>query len=413
MELGFLSGIDTLNASNMEYFILPECIENEVTISLKNIKFADPYGVIMLILLIKHLRSRSINVKIIPPISLDVLNWLERMNFFAEVENDCEFTSDVLHLRSNTRNPSRSLKEITHITSENRITSVVEVLAHILIEDYGFEPNIVYRLCGVMIETFQNIPQHSNPKDKIDPYGIAAIQSYKDHFYLVVGDIGVGIKESLNLNPKYRKKNFTNLESIRAVLEKGASRFKEKGRGGQIKRVCEIVSSLGGMILIRSGINLVAVKGASIKFWNVNFFPGTQIGIKIPHTTLRWTGAIFDESIYHAYFEHPDGSWYMLWMTYDKERRGWGVHANYDKSGVTKPKLERDWYGQPHGDKNWRFNTMEEALDHFYRKRYIPRIKHGYRLIMGNVPDGWLREPPIPASGLKVKAETSILKKPL
>lgn len=388
MELGFLSKIDTLNASNMEYFIPSEESGSGIILSLKNIKFADPYGVIMLILLIKHLRSRSINVRIIPPISVDVLNWLERMNFFVEIENDCEFTSDVSHLRSNVRNPSRSLKEITHITSENKVTSVVEVLAHILIEDYGFEPNVVYRLCGVMIETFQNIPQHSNPTDKIDPYGIAAIQSYKDHFYLVVGDIGVGIKESISLNPKYRKKNFTNLEAIRAVLEKGASRFKEKGRGGQIKRVCEIVSSLGGTTLIRSGSNLVAVKSASIKFWNVNSFPGTQIGIKIPHTTLERAKAAFGElPIYYAYFEHSDGSWYMLWITYDKEKRGWSVHANYDKSGVAKPKLEREWYRQPRGDKNWRFNTMEEALDHFYRKRYIPRIKHGYKLVMGNFPE--------------------------
>ncbi|MER3446914.1 MAG: hypothetical protein C4291_08765 [Candidatus Dadabacteria bacterium] len=412
MKLGFHPKIETLNASSVEYFISPEDWRGEVIISLKNIKFVDPYGVIMLILLIKHLRSRSINVKITPPISLDVLNWLERMNFFAEIENDCEFTSDVLHLRSNVRNPSRSLKEITHITSENRVTSVVEVLAHILIEDYGFEPNIVYRLCGVMIETFQNIPQHSNPGDKVDPYGIAAIQSYKDHFYLVVGDIGVGIKESLNLNPKYRKKNFTNLEAIRAVLEKGASRFKERGRGGQIKRVCEIVSSLGGTTLIRSGSNLVAVKGASIKFWSVNSFPGTQIGIKIPHATLKWTKAVFGElPVYYAYFEHPDGSWYMLWMI--KDKRDWSVYANYDKSGVNKPKLEREWYRQSHGDKNWRFNTMEEALDHFYRKRYIPRIKHGYRLIVGNIPDGWFRGSPIPASEFKVTSETPILKKPL
>jgi hypothetical protein len=85
MELGFLSKIDTLNASNMEYFILSEESGSEAILSLKNIKFADPYGVIMLILLIKHLRSRSINVRIIPPISVDVLNWLESIKFFVEI----------------------------------------------------------------------------------------------------------------------------------------------------------------------------------------------------------------------------------------------------------------------------------------------------------------------------------------
>src|ERR1700741_5005432 len=156
MELGFLPKIDTLNASSMEYFIPSKEPGREVILSLKNIKFADPYGVVMLILLIKHLRSCSIDVKIIPPTSLDVLNWLERMNFFLEIERDCEFTWDISYLRSNVRNPSRSLKEITQITSEEEVTSVVEALSSILIEDYGFQPEIVYRLCGVMIETFQN-----------------------------------------------------------------------------------------------------------------------------------------------------------------------------------------------------------------------------------------------------------------
>jgi len=394
MELGFPPKIDTLNASTVEYFIPPVEPGSEVTLSLRNIKFADPYGVIMLLLLIKHLRSRSIDVKVVPPISLDVLNWLERMNFFIEIERECEFTWDTSYLRSNIRNPSRSLKEITRITSEKEVTSVVEVLANILIEDYGFQPKTVYRLCGVMIETFQNIPQHSNPiGEGFDPYGIAAIQNYKDHFYLVVGDIGVGIKGSIALNPRYRRKKLTNLEAIKAVLEKGASRFKEEGRGGQLKRVCEIVSSLGGTTLLRSGSNLVAVKGTSIKSWQTNPFPGTQIGIRIPHTILKQIkpAVTYGEPPYYAYFEHPDGSWYMLWITYlrDDQENRWSVHATYDKRGATEPKLDGEWYKQPHGAKNWSFNTIEETLDHFYQKRYLPRIKHGYRLVIGNIPEDW------------------------
>src|SRR5581483_3110381 len=121
MELGFLSKIDTLNASNMEYFIPLEESGSEVVLSLKNIKFADPYGVIMLIQLIKHLRSRSVNVRIIPPISVDVLNWLERMNFFVEIETAGELPSEGSHFSSNERNPSRSLKEKP--TSHPRIRS--------------------------------------------------------------------------------------------------------------------------------------------------------------------------------------------------------------------------------------------------------------------------------------------------
>ncbi|HEX3035286.1 MAG TPA: hypothetical protein VHT73_09150 [Thermodesulfobacteriota bacterium] len=391
MKLSLPPDIDTLNASTVESFIPPQEPENQVLLSLRNIRFADPFGVIMLLLLIKNLRGHSIDVKVVPPTNPDVSNWLERMNFFVEIENDCEFTWDISRLRSNLRNPSRSLKEVTRITSEKEITSIVEVLTDILIDDYGFQPQVVYRLGGVMIETFQNIPQHSNPmKEDFDPYGIAAIQSYKDHFYLVVGDIGIGIRGSLALSGRYKRQELSDLEAIKIVLENGASRFKDEGRGGQIKRVCQIVSSLGGTTLLRSGNNRILVKGNSIKSWEGVGFPGTQIAIKIPHTALtRIKPAVtFGEPPYYAYFRHPDGSWYMLWMTFiDGKENRWNVHATYDKKGLTEPKLDGEWYRELHGEKNWKFNTKEDALDHFYQKRYLPRIKHGYILVRGNLPE--------------------------
>jgi hypothetical protein len=192
-----------------------------------------------------------------------------------------------------------------------------------------------------MIETFQNIPQHSNPlAEDFDPHGIAAIQNYRDYFYLVVGDIGVGIKKSLALSPRYEKKKLTNLEAIKTVLKRGASRFKDEGRGGQLRRVCEIVSSLGGTALLRSGTSIVVVKGGSIKFWRANSFPGTQIAIRIPQTTLKGIKPqiTYGEPPYYAYFKHPDGSWYMLWLTYKNGRENrWNVHATYDKKGSLSP----------------------------------------------------------------------------
>lgn len=47
------------------------------------------------------------------------------------------------------------------------------------------------------------------------------------------------------------------------------------------------------------------------------------------------------------------------------------------------------WYNQPRGAKNWSFTTIEEALDHFYQKRYLPRVKHGYQLVIGNILEDW------------------------
>jgi GH35 family endo-1,4-beta-xylanase len=100
------------------------------------------------------------------------------------------------------------------------------------------------------------------------------------------------------------------------------------------------------------------------------------------------------EPPYYAYFEHPDGSWYMVWMTetYPKTERGhrFHVHSNYDKLGVVRPNLEIKWYEQSYGMKNWDFDTFEDAVAHFYHERFLPRMEHGYRLVMGNIPPEWL-----------------------
>lgn len=100
-----------------------------------------------------------------------------------------------------------------------------------------------------------------------------------------------------------------------------------------------------------------------------------------------------DDPPYYAYFERDDGSWYMLWMTHTqpKTRRGhpWHVHATYDKHGATRPNLSSRWYDQLYGTRNWNFESFDEALDYFFRCRYLLRLRRGYKLVAGNIPSDW------------------------
>ncbi|MER3447055.1 MAG: hypothetical protein C4291_09520 [Candidatus Dadabacteria bacterium] len=77
---------------------------------------------------------------------------------------------------------------------------------------------------------------------------------------------------------------------------------------------------------------------------------------------------------------------------YPKTERGhrFHAHSNYDKLGVVKPNLEIKCYGQSYGMKNWDFHMLDDAVAHFYHKRFLPRIEHGYRLVIGNIPYQWL-----------------------
>lgn len=91
----------------------------------------------------------------------------------------------------------------------------------------------------------------------------------------------------------------------------------------------------------------------------------------------------------YAYFEHPDGSWYRLWITHTspRTRRGhpWHVHATYDKTGTLAPVANTPWYEQPYGFANWDFDSEAEALAAF-RTRAAERLAHGYEIREGAVP---------------------------
>ena len=103
---------------------------------------------------------------------------------------------------------------------------------------------------------------------------------------------------------------------------------------------------------------------------------------------------VHEEPPYYAYFEHSDGSWYMLWMTQTKPKtergHGWHVHASFDKYRTSLPNLESRWYEKPYGMSNWDFGSLNDAADYFYNKRYLLRLKHGYEVIRANIPEDWL-----------------------
>ena len=97
------------------------------------------------------------------------------------------------------------------------------------------------------------------------------------------------------------------------------------------------------------------------------------------------------ETLPHAFFRHPDGRWYRLWVTHTEPKtergRPWHVHASYDQAGATAPVAGVKWFEQPYGMANWDFDSPEEAAAEFHR-RAAERVEHGYELREGNVTAG-------------------------
>jgi hypothetical protein len=96
------------------------------------------------------------------------------------------------------------------------------------------------------------------------------------------------------------------------------------------------------------------------------------------------------ETPYYAHFEHPDGSWYLLWVTRTQPRTGrghpWHVHASFDKHGSIQPVTQSEgWAMGPYGMHNWDFDGEPEALAEFH-ERYQARIEHGYHVVREQLP---------------------------
>lgn len=281
-----------LNENTIDHFVPPSGIpcDSIVTVNLKEITFVTPYAILVLVMLLRSTAARGIRIKIILPDSADVLNYLERMSFFENAKGcPVEYEPNPDHLKSNQRHSSSTAIELTIIQKEETVTSVVNDLADKLISAHGCNKAGVNRFSEVMIETFQNVTQHTNPEGGHAAEGLVAVQIYSHDFHFVIADSGVGIKASLATNTRFAKMDMTDAQAIEGVLREGYSRIDTPGRGGGLQRVQEIAKDMGGEIFIRSNEGLATIKGTDLKVVAVPLVGGTQIFVKCPKRVFQGT----------------------------------------------------------------------------------------------------------------------------
>ena len=273
-----------LNENTVDHFIpATDTLENSlVIINLKEVGFVTPYAILVLVMFLRSTVSHGIKIKIILPDSTDVLNYLERISFFVSIENCMvEFDPSPEHLKSNKKHTSSSVIELTAIQKEENVTGIVNELADKLISAHSCKKSSVNRFSEIMIETFQNVTQHTNPSG-LPTEGLAAVQVYKNDFQFVIADSGVGIRNSLMTNPRFSKIEMTDTQAIEGVLKKGYTRIDTPGRGGGLQRVQEIAKVMAGEIFIRSNTGLAIIRATDLTKRTVPLVNGTQICVKCP-----------------------------------------------------------------------------------------------------------------------------------
>ena len=245
-------------------------------LDLKSVRFIDPYALLLLHLLLLERGEGGNPVNVSWPQTSNVNRWMHAMGIVAANSRSSALSPKDLE---------STLQPITKIENESRIGRVVDGFHHRLAERYPLTESSRRSLVAVMIELFQNIPHHSNATGTVrDPHGIAAMQDYKDSIFLAVADKGIGLSASLGLRDGYQ--GLSDAGALDLIFHQGTSRFDDPGRGGELRRIAELVRSWDGVFALRTGRALYYFDSRGGDTYDVPAFPGVQLGLRLPRRVL-------------------------------------------------------------------------------------------------------------------------------
>jgi hypothetical protein len=219
-----------------------------------------------------------------------------------------------------------TLIPIVSIDREDDVSHLVGSFDDRLSDRYPMDESPRRRFLRILLELFQNIPQHANATgDVLDPHGIAAMHDDGHSVTLAIADKGVGLARSLGLRPGLRPGSseqarleqarleqtsleqtsleqfrleqacLSDAEALRAVVFDGRSRFRDPGRGHELERIFRLVRSWEGTVVVRSGSALLYQSEAGGDVVDVAPFPGVQIALSIPRAVFGIGEAAFGE----------------------------------------------------------------------------------------------------------------------
>jgi len=249
--------------------------KESASLDLTDADFIDPYALLLLVLSLRHRENLGKSLHVRWPVRKDVLGWMRAMGFFGAIDDP------KLTRRSEASSKSDALQPITHIIGEEEVSRLVNAFDKRLTNRYPLTDESRNALVKVMIELFQNIPQHSNATGEVaDPHGLAAMQDYADSIFLAVADMGIGLRQSLATRDGFV--DLSDPSALNRIVFDGMSRFSDPGRGGELRRIARLVRKWDGLLAIRSGEALLYMDAEQGDVYDAPYFPGVQIGVRLP-----------------------------------------------------------------------------------------------------------------------------------
>jgi hypothetical protein len=266
----------TVDAIHLDGVLSLDLDRGWAVIDLAQVSFVNAYALAGLACFIASAAREGLPVTFVLPENTDVRSWLSRMHL-GEVLDAFEVRVEGVLPSVAERDRRDTLIELERFDDSlgsHRLASFIwERL------EGGADGEVVNQLFEAAGELGQNVVEHAG-----SPVGgFIAAQRYKagapeERIVVAVGDMGVGIRESL----RARYGDMPDGEAIRRAIQWNVSSVPDEGRGQGLPGVVDGVKALGGIVWIRSGVASRAVTRGRARTFEVSCLQGTIVGAQVP-----------------------------------------------------------------------------------------------------------------------------------
>lgn len=222
-----------LNKDNFIEAIKDKEVLKDNVIDLSEIKFADIFGIVSLILLLKGENKKNNKIKIYIPNNINVSNYLQVCGFIDYIKDYAEIKYSAFNIISKIHNKNNNYNNKDYIPIQiiNTMEDVELILKNIKswLKNKNMLENEINKIFTLLLELFGNALDHSDSGEGC----IFAMQKYKSKLMISIADFGVGIKESLEKNKSYKGFFESNEEAMKHIFtnKNYISSEDEQGRG--------------------------------------------------------------------------------------------------------------------------------------------------------------------------------------
>lgn len=262
--------------------------DEKVLLDARRTRWASPFG---LTALLTVAQTRLERPGLAVPENEDTASYWGRASFFRHAENLYDISGRVP--RSRQASESSVLLEVTPVVHTQDVHTVVENIQQrartILQEKLHLQSKVTMRFTMALSEICQNVIEHAGTG------GWVAVQAYKwqqrlggrSVVVIAVCDAGMGFRKSLeSAHGSERDDRWGDRMALEETVMRGASRFRDPGRGQGLAGVKRFIGNWQGKFSVRSGTARIAV----VPEWDQDEpmkeglapFPGAQVQITIP-----------------------------------------------------------------------------------------------------------------------------------